>query len=36
MAKLDILQKRLRFGRTEVSLAHPFFWAPFILIGPGD
>jgi len=35
-AKLDILQKRLRFGRTEVSLAHPFFWAPFVLIGNGN
>jgi|GEM_PF-3383636 len=35
-AKLDMLQKRLRFGRTEVSLAHPFFWAPFVLIGTGD
>jgi len=35
-AKLDILKKRLRFGRTEVSLAHPFFWASFVLIGSAD
>jgi CHAT domain-containing protein len=35
-AKLDILKKRLYFAGTEVSLAHPFFWAPFILIGSGD
>ena len=35
-AKLDIMKKRLRFAGTEVSLAHPFFWAPFVLIGNGD
>jgi CHAT domain-containing protein len=35
-AKLDILEKCLRFAGTEVSLAHPFFWAPFVLIGTGD
>jgi CHAT domain-containing protein len=35
-AKLDMLKKRLSFGGTEVSLAHPFFWAPFVLIGSGD
>ena len=32
-AKLDVLKKRLRFAGAEVSLAHPFFWAPFVLIG---
>jgi CHAT domain-containing protein len=32
-AKLEMLQRRLRMGNTEVSLAHPFFWAPFILVG---
>jgi CHAT domain-containing protein len=35
-AKLDIMKKRLRFAGTEVSLAHPVFWAPFVLIGSGD
>jgi CHAT domain-containing protein len=35
-AKLDILVKRLSFAGTEVSMAHPFFWAPFVLIGSGD
>ena len=35
-AKLDLLKKRLSFAGTEVSLAHPFFWAPFVLIGSGD
>jgi CHAT domain-containing protein len=35
-AKLNILKKRLRFAGTEVSMAHPFFWAPFVLIGSGD
>ncbi len=35
-AKLDFLKKRLSFIGTEVSLAHPFFWAPFVLIGSGD
>jgi len=35
-AKLDMLKKRLSFAGTEVSLAHPFFWAPFVLIGTGD
>jgi CHAT domain-containing protein len=32
-AKLQLLKQRLRIGQTDVSLAHPFFWAPFILIG---
>jgi CHAT domain-containing protein len=32
-AKLKILKMRLRLGGTDVSLAHPFFWAPFVLIG---
>jgi len=35
-AKLDFLTKHLLMAGTEVSLAHPFFWAPFILIGPAD
>jgi CHAT domain-containing protein len=35
-AKLDILKTRLNFSGTEVSLAHPFFWAPFVLIGSAD
>ena len=35
-AKREILKKRLRLGDTEVSLAHPFFWAPFVLIGGAD
>jgi CHAT domain-containing protein len=32
-AKLQFLQKRVRLGNVEVSLAHPFFWAPFVLVG---
>jgi CHAT domain-containing protein len=32
-AKLQMLKLRLRMGNVEVSLAHPFFWAPFILVG---
>jgi CHAT domain-containing protein len=32
-AKLQLLQQRVRMGKAEVSLAHPFFWAPFILVG---
>jgi len=35
-AKLDILKKRRHFAGIEVSLAHPFFWAPFVLIGAAD
>jgi CHAT domain-containing protein len=35
-AKLEILKKRLRLGSVELSLAHPFFWAPFVLIGGTD
>jgi CHAT domain-containing protein len=35
-AKLDIMKKRSRFAGIEVSLAHPFFWAPFVLIGNGN
>ena len=35
-AKLQLLQQRVRMGNVDVSLAHPFFWAPFILVGaPG-
>ena len=33
-AKLQMLKQRLRMGNVELSLAHPFFWAPFILVGP--
>jgi hypothetical protein len=29
-----MLKQRLRMGNVELSLAHPFFWAPFILVGP--
>ena len=32
-AKLQLLQRRVKMGGVEVSLAHPFFWAPFILVG---
>ena len=32
-AKLQMLQQHVRMGKTDVSLAHPFFWAPFILVG---
>ena len=32
-AKLRLLGQRLRTGGADVSLAHPFFWAPFILVG---
>ncbi len=35
-AKLEFLKKRRRFGGVELSLAHPFFWAPFVLIGPSN
>ncbi len=32
-AKLHLLQQRVRMAKVDVSLAHPFFWAPFILVG---
>ncbi len=32
-AKLQLMQQRIRVGTVDVSLAHPFFWAPFILVG---
>jgi hypothetical protein len=32
-AKLDLLRRRIRFGSVDVSLTHPFFWAPFKLLG---
>jgi CHAT domain-containing protein len=32
-AKMQLLQQRVRIEKAEVSLAHPFFWAPFILVG---
>lgn len=32
-AKLQLLQQRVKMGGVEVSLAHPFFWAPFKLVG---
>lgn len=35
-AKLRARKGRLRLGAVEVSTAHPFFWAPFVLIGGID
>ncbi|MGE5357829.1 MAG: CHAT domain-containing protein, partial [Bacteroidales bacterium] len=36
-AKLGLLDERVRMGGVEISLSHPFFWAPFILVGaPAD
>jgi CHAT domain-containing protein len=35
-AKLETLTKRLPFGGTDVSLSHPLFWAPFVLVGSQD
>jgi CHAT domain-containing protein len=32
-AKRQVLKQHLRLGNVDVSLAHPFFWAPFILTG---
>jgi CHAT domain-containing protein len=32
-AKLRARKGRLNLGTIEVSTAHPFFWAPFVLIG---
>jgi CHAT domain-containing protein len=32
-AKLRLLQRRMPLGNVEISLAHPFFWAPFKLMG---
>ncbi len=34
-AKLEVLKKRIRLGSVEASLSHPFFWAPFVLVGAG-
>ena len=35
-AKLEQLTRRVHQGDAEFSLAHPFFWAPFLLIGNPD
>jgi CHAT domain-containing protein len=35
-AKLETMKKHLRVGDTDVSQAHPLFWAPFVLIGGTD
>jgi CHAT domain-containing protein len=35
-AKRDTFKKRLRLGDADVSLAHPYFWAPFVLVGGAD
>ena len=35
-AKLQVMQKRIRLGNVDISLAHPFFWAPFKLIGAAE
>jgi CHAT domain-containing protein len=32
-AKLQLMQRRMPLGNVEISLAHPFFWAPFKLMG---
>ncbi|MBU4230731.1 MAG: CHAT domain-containing protein, partial [Proteobacteria bacterium] len=35
-AKLSLIKMSKKVGKLEISYAHPFFWAPFILIGdPG-
>jgi len=35
-AKLRARKGRIRLGAVEISTAHPFFWAPFVLIGGTD
>jgi CHAT domain-containing protein len=32
MMKKSITQN----GKDKVSLSHPFFWAPFVLVGEGE
>jgi CHAT domain-containing protein/tetratricopeptide (TPR) repeat protein len=35
-AKLQIMKETTEIGGQEVSYAHPFFWAPFIIVGETD
>ena len=35
-AKLSLMKREKKIGNRTISYSHPFFWAPFILIGdPG-
>jgi len=36
LAKINLMNKTADFGGTAISYAHPFFWAPFILIGQNE
>jgi CHAT domain-containing protein len=31
-SKLQLMRAKMKIGRREMSLANPFFWAPFVLI----
>ena len=35
-AKLSLMKMEKKIGNRSLSYAHPFFWAPFILIGESD
>ncbi|MBC8184564.1 CHAT domain-containing protein [candidate division KSB1 bacterium] len=35
-AKLDLIKRSTIINDVEVSFAHPFFWAPFVLIGESE
>lgn len=34
-AKLDLMREKIKIGNKEVSTAHPFFWAGFVMVGDG-
>jgi CHAT domain-containing protein len=34
-AKLNMKKSIRQMGKEKVSLSHPFFWAPFVLVGEG-
>ena len=35
-AKLKLMRETVEWGNVRLSYAHPFFWAPFVLIGQDD
>jgi CHAT domain-containing protein len=35
-AKLQLMQKTTEKGGKEISYSHPFFWAPFVIMGQAD